>query len=350
MRRFQRQMLLPEIQEKGQRALMASKALIIGAGGLGHPALQYLAAMGVGQIGIVDGDEVQESNLHRQVLFEYKDIGKNKADCLREKYEIRGDPDQIVSYPSFLCKTSALRIFPEYDLIIDGTDNFETKMLINDVCCFLQKPMIYGAISQYEGQVSVFWKGKGPCYRCLMPSLPKAKIQSCAEAGVVGALPGIIGGMQAFEALKTLLNLKVGNEKLKPLIGRLHFFDFSDNSSRILKIPTRIGCPCRAHSFDLSLTAETERPAPVCEITKFEDFLDVREMNEWEEFHLPGSTHWPLSWIESGSLPENLRNRTLTAICQSGIRAGRAAEILSSHGFEVNYTKRSIYGFENRKQ
>lgn len=343
-------MLLPEIQEEGQRALMASKVLIIGAGGLGHPVLQYLVGMGIGQIGIVDGDDVQESNLHRQVLFGDKDIGKNKADCLREKFSSRGDPVQIVSYPSFLTLTSALQIFPDYDLVIDGTDNFEAKMLINDVCCFLKKPMVYGAISRYEGQVSVFLRGRGPCYRCLVPSLPKAKIRNCAEAGVVGALPGIIGSIQAFEALKTLLNLKLGSESLKPLIGRLQFFDFCDNSSHVLKIPTRKACPCQAHTFDLSQVTATGRLGPTCEPTTAEDLLDVRELSEWDDFHLPASTHWPLSRLKSGSLPEHLKSRSLTAICQSGIRAERAAEILSSHGFKVSYTKRSVYGFENRKR
>lgn len=352
MKRYQRQMLLPEIGESGQQTLLSSKVLIVGAGGLGHPVLQYLVAMGVGQIGIMDGDLVDESNLHRQVLFSARDIGKNKADCLKDHFSCRDEVAKIISYPYFANKKTALEVFPDYDLIVDGTDNFQAKFLINDVCCFLKIPMAFGSISQFEGQASVFWRGHGPCYRCLVPEIPKARIQSCAEAGVVGALPGAIGCTQSLEVLKVLLNMKTEGRKLPTLSGRLQVFDFLEGSARTLTVPIRPSCRCQKSAFTVSDISEEDVGHEACsmggEIQGL--LLDVREPEEWDAFHVDGSLHWPLSRMEVCELPKHLLNKKLTAVCVSGSRAARAAEILNEHGFAIGFTKRSIYGFENWNQ
>jgi len=349
MKRYQRQILLPEIGGRGQQALLSSRVLIVGAGGLGHPVFQYLVAMGVGQVGIMDGDLVDESNLHRQILFSARDIGKNKADCLKDHFSCRDEVTQIVAYPFFVNKKTALEVFPDYDLIVDGTDNFQAKFLINDVCCFLNKPMIFGSISQFEGQVSVFWRGHGPCYRCLVPEIPKARIQSCAEAGVVGALPGAIGCTQSMEVLKTLLNMKTEGRKLPVLSGKLQVFDFLEGSARTLTVPTRPSCGCQKSAFAVSDISEKGASHEACSMEGVIQglLLDVREPVEWDAFHIEGSLHWPLSRMESGELPKHLHGEKLTAVCVSGSRAARATEILNEHGFAIGFTRRSIYGLEN---
>lgn len=347
--RYQRQILLPEIAEMGQAHLLKSKILIIGAGGLGHPVFQYLVGMGIGHIGVMDGDLVDESNLHRQVLFSESDIGKNKADCLQSLSKFRQDPVKVISYPFFLRKKSALEIFPQYDVIVDGSDNFKTKMLINDVCCLLAKPMVFGSISQFEGQISVFWQGHGPCYRCLIPEIPKANIQNCAEAGVVGALPGVIGSLQALEALKVLLFLRNSNSTLKPLIGKIQHFDFANNLSHVFSLPIQKTCECHSSEFNSEMIPDIEGETEFCMVPISGTLLDVREQVEWDEFHVTTSVHWALSKIEAGVLPIHLKDKTVMAICKSGFRAERACQILKKHGFKVNYTERSIYGYGNQQ-
>lgn len=349
--RYQRQILLPEIGDKGQSHLHESKVLVIGAGGLGHPVIQYLAGMGVGHIGVVDGDSVHESNLHRQIIFDRSDIGKNKALVVQDKYIKRNEPVTITAYPHFLTKSLALELFREYDVVVDGTDNFEAKFLINDVCCYLNKPFVYGAISQFEGQVSVFWRGRGPCYRCLVNEPPKAQIQNCAEAGVVGALPGAIGSIQAIETLKTLMHLKGHGSRFVPLVGKIQFFDFLDNSARTLKLSVRDHCMCQNSNLHCEDIVELKAPVCVGTVKDSETLLDVREVNEWKEFHIPGSVHWPLSRIQQGEFPTHLENRILLAICRSGSRAKQAAQILQDRGFKhIQYTTESIYGYQVRQE
>lgn len=232
-------------------------------------------------------------------------------------------------------------------MIVDGTDNFESKFLINDICCFFEKPLIYGAISQFEGQVSVFWKGHGPCYRCFIQEPPNSKIKNCAEAGVVGVLPGIIGSIQAMEALKTLLILKNYSSRLKPLLGTVQIYNFAENSIFNLKLSARKGCLCQDSSIQETAIRELEMKP--CAILNKEYFIDVREEDEYLEFSDPAIEHWPLSKLMCGEIPKKPLNSPWVTICKSGVRAAQAAEILRSSGFQnVSYTEESIYGYQNR--
>lgn len=343
--RYQRQIVLSEIGQLGQEILRSARVLVVGAGGLGHPAIQYLSRMGVGTIGVVDGDVVDESNLHRQVLFDPDDIGKNKALVIEEKFKAKREPARIVPYSFYLDKKLALEIMPGYDLVLDGTDNFESKLLINDVCCLLDKPMVYGSISQFEGHVSVFWKRHGPCYRCLVKDKPSSNIRNCADAGVVGALPGIIGAIQAMEALKLLLMSETQNQ-FRPLIGCLQVFDFSGNESLKLSLPIRSNCLCRKAYTDVADIDDFR--LPVCSAPLKSELIDVREPDELSEFSVEGVLHWPLSRMLNGDLPSIPRDGKITTICKSGVRAERASEILRSNGFlKASYTKESIYGYQS---
>ncbi|MBI2646205.1 MAG: molybdopterin-synthase adenylyltransferase MoeB, partial [Deltaproteobacteria bacterium] len=220
MTRYRRQILLPEIGKQGQEKLKASRALIVGAGGLGSPAALYLALAGVGRVGLVDFDQVDLSNLHRQILYTQKDVGKPKLQIAKEKLNALNPETQVDLYETKLAAQNALDILKNYDVILDGTDNFQTRLLVNDACFFLKKPNVYGSIFKFEGQLSVFDTRQGPCYRCLYPEPPvQSLIPNCAEAGVLGVLPGIVGTLQATEALKLLLGIG------KSLVGKLLFFD-----------------------------------------------------------------------------------------------------------------------------
>ncbi|NJM09497.1 MAG: hypothetical protein HC883_00930 [Bdellovibrionaceae bacterium] len=329
MLRYHRQTILPQIGNDGQRKLLDSKVLIVGAGGLGHPVAQYLAAMGVGQIEIIDGDHVHITNLHRQILFTDFDIGRNKAEVLAQRIAKLNGSLKVSFEPRFLDRAFAIDRFGNFDLIVDCTDNFETKFLINDVCAVYDKPMIYGAISQFEGQVGVFWKSKGACYRCLYEKIPDSKIQNCAEAGVVGPIVGIIGSMQAMEAMKVIIG---NDEDLKPLAGKVNFYNFCDHTFRNLSVPLRASCPCHWPSFDQSRISEYSRPE--CKIGSSALLVDVREPEEWNEFHIEGSYSLPLSQIEAGQCPELEKGREIVLICKIGARAKRAKEILN----KLNYT------------
>lgn len=344
MQRYHRQTLLPQIGIEGQKKLLTSKVLIVGAGGLGHPAAQYLAAMGVGQIKIIDGDDVHITNLHRQILFTDQEIGKNKALVLSQKIS-KMNSDMKVSYePRFLDKALALNLFGQFDLILDCTDNFESKFLINDVCAFFDKPMIYGAISQFEGQVGVFWKSKGACYRCLYSSTPSSKIQNCAEAGVVGPVVGVLGSLQALEAMKILVG---ANTELNPLIGKINFYDFCGHSLRNLSVSLRPSCPCHASDFDESKILEIKPSG--CNFNSSALLVDVREPDEWNEFHIDGSYSLPLSQLEAGIVPDFERDRDVILICKVGARARRAEEILKKMNYNnICCAERSVYEYQAR--
>ena len=237
LKRYSRHLILPEIGVQGQEKLLESKVLVIGAGGLGAPVLQYLAAAGVGSIGIVDYDTVEESNLQRQVLFGTSSVGVRKSEASAKRIADLNPSIQITQYPEHLNSSNALQILGKYDLIIDGTDNFPTRYLVNDACVILGKPFIYGSIYRFEGQVSVFNLKAGeerpPNYRDLFPEPPPPNmVPSCAEGGVVGALPGIIGSIQASEAIKVITGSG------KPLSGRLFILDALTMDTRIIKFPT----------------------------------------------------------------------------------------------------------------
>ena len=206
MSRYNRHIILSEIGQAGQDKLSNAKVLVIGAGGLGCPVLQYLAAAGIGTIGIVDFDIVDISNLQRQVLFGTSSLGKNKAEAAKQRLEDLNNEISIIAYPEKLTHKNAIDLFNQYDIIVDGTDNFETRYLVNDACIITNKPLVFGAIYKFEGQVSVFNYQNGPSYRCLFPSPPKeGTVPNCSEIGVLGVLPGIIGSMQANEVLKIII-------------------------------------------------------------------------------------------------------------------------------------------------
>lgn len=344
MQRYHRQSILPQIGSHGQKKLLASKVLIVGAGGLGHPAAQYLAAMGVGEIEIIDGDDVHITNLHRQILFTDLDIGKNKAEVLARRIAQQNGDLKVSYVPWFLDKTLALNCFGNFDLIIDCTDNFETKFLINDVCALYDKPMVYGAISQFEGQVGVFWRSKGACYRCLYAEIPNSKIQNCAEAGVVGPVVGVIGSMQAMEAMKVL----VGNdEDLKPLVGKVNFYNFCDHALHSLSVSLRPSCPCHCSDFSQSMISEFARSE--CKISSSALLVDVRELEEWNEYHVEGSYSFPLSQIEAGQVPDIDKDREIVLICKVGARAKRAKEMLKKMNYRnVNCTEKGVYEYQTR--
>jgi molybdopterin/thiamine biosynthesis adenylyltransferase len=236
--RYQRHLLLPEVGEAGQQKLLESRVLLLGAGGLGSPAALYLAAAGVGTIGIIDMDVVDESNLQRQILHNLDRIGDRKVDSAKKTLTLINPDIDVVTYDTRLGADNVLDIIDGYDVIVDGTDNFPTRYLVNDASLLKKIPVVYGAIFRFEGQASVFHPYEGPCYRCLLPEPPPAEMApSCAEAGVLGVLPGIIGSIQAMEAIKLLLGLG------DPLRGRLLAYDALEESFRTFKVPRDPDCP-----------------------------------------------------------------------------------------------------------
>src|SRR6476469_9890528 len=218
--RYSRHILLPQVGEEGQRALKQSRVLLVGAGGLGSPVALYLAAAGVGTLGLIDGDEVDASNLQRQVLYGTRDLGRPKVDAAAERLRETNPNVRVVGIPERLTAANAMEIVRAYDVVVDGTDNFPTRYLVNDACVLAGKPNVWASVYRFEGQASVFWAEKGPCYRCLHPEPPpEGAVPSCAEGGVLGVLPGLLGTIQAVETIKLLLG--VG----EPLVGRLLLVD-----------------------------------------------------------------------------------------------------------------------------
>jgi len=253
-KRYSRHLLIPEVGEKGQFKLLDSRVLLIGAGGLGSPAAYYLAAAGVGTIGIIDADVVDESNLQRQILHNTKRVGQYKAESARETIEALNPDVKVVTYIERLDETNVRRIIADYDVILDGTDNFPTRYLLNDAPILENKPVVHGSVFRFEGQLTVFKPHEGPCYRCLYPEPPPpALAPSCAEAGVLGVLPGIIGLLQATETIKLLLG--IGD----PLVGRLMTYDAlvgEFNELRLFRDPKCPSCGENAHPEDLPTYAE----------------------------------------------------------------------------------------------
>lgn len=255
--RYHRHLLLPEVGLAGQVKLLDSKVLLLGAGGLGSPAALYLAAAGVGKLGIVDYDVVDESNLQRQILHNEERIGMPKVDSARKTIEALNPDVEVVGYRTRLDSTNVLEIVGEYDVVVDGTDNFPTRYLLNDASVILGKPVVHGSIFRFEGQVSVFWPGKGPCYRCLYHQPPPPELApSCAEAGVLGVLPGIVGAIQASEALKILLGIG------EPLVGRLLVFDALETTFRTLKLRRDPNCPACGDGAEVRLVDYDEYCLP----------------------------------------------------------------------------------------
>jgi sulfur-carrier protein adenylyltransferase/sulfurtransferase len=354
VKRYSRHLIMPEVGVDGQRKLKAAKVLCIGAGGLGSPAALYLAAAGVGRLGIVDFDAVDVSNLQRQILHSTADIGRSKLASAREKLEGLNPEIQIDTFETALSSENALELFEPYDVILDGTDNFPTRYLVNDACVLLGKPNAYGSIFRFEGQASVFATKKGPCYRCLYPEPPPpGLVPSCAEGGVLGVLPGMIGVIQATEAIKLILG--VG----EPLIGRFLIYDALRMRFRELKLKKDPDCPvCGTHptvtklidyeQFCGIMPAATETPvaqtANPTEITALElkqrldrgdklHIVDVREPNEYQINRIPGSQLIPL-----GDIPKRYTelnpDQEIVVQCKMGGRSAKAADFLRSVGFK----------------
>ena len=280
--RYSRHLLLPEVGLEGQQRLKSAKVLLVGTGGLGAPVALYLAAAGVGTLGIVDFDFVEVSNLQRQIIHTTKDIDRPKVASAKDKIKAINPDVQVVTYNTALSSKNALDIIREYDIVVDGTDNYPTRYLINDACVLLGKPTVYGSIFQFEGQASVFYAKAGPCYRCLYPAPPPpGLVPSCAEGGVVGVLPGIVGTIQAAEVIKLIVG---GSDSL---IGRLLLLDVWQMKQRELRLEKDPGCPvCGEHPT-------------IHELIDYEEFCGLKPSNE--EVPIESVTAKELqAWLESG--------------------------------------------------
>ena len=367
--RYSRHLIMPEVGMEGQLKLKAARALCIGAGGLGSPVLLYLAAAGVGTLGLVDFDEVDYSNLHRQIIHGTPDVGRSKLDSAKARINALNPEVEVVTHEMALSSENALGLFADYDLVVDGTDNFPTRYLVNDACVIGGKPNVYGSIFRFEGQASVFATKDGPCYRCMFPEPPPpGLVPSCAEGGVLGILPGVVGMLQATEAIKLILG--VGES----LVGRFLLFDALKLRFRELKVRKDPDCPvCGAHPTVTQLidyeqfcgiaptataaaTSSTEDAdeATVEELKtrldRHESFLllDVREPQEFEICRIPGSVLIPL-----GDLPSRLfeleGRDDMIVHCKSGVRSGKAVKLLREAGYsKARNLKGGILAWINR--
>ena len=335
--RYSRQTCLPEIGCEGQEKLRASSVLCVGAGGLGSPALLYLAAAGVGRIGIIDFDRVEESNLQRQVLFSMEALGRSKAREAADRIRELNPSIRIDCHDEELNAASAARLFPAYDIILDGTDNFETKFLINDAAVKFGKPWIYGSIQGFDGQAGVFNHGGGPCYRCLQPGNPKAPVMNCAQAGVIGAVAGLIGVTQALQAIQLI----VDHDSFAPLAGKIWLLDTRTMQTRTLGLKKNPRCPvCSLEPGEIVLQYAPPLCDFVAEISARQLpektaalLIDVREDEEWAQGHLPGAMLWPLSKMTAGKMPAAPKDRAIVVYCQKGARSLQAARLMKQAGF-----------------
>ncbi|MBL8106692.1 MAG: molybdopterin-synthase adenylyltransferase MoeB [Anaerolineales bacterium] len=349
--RYSRHLLIPEVALEGQRKLKNSSVLIIGTGGLGSPVALYLAAAGVGRIGLVDYDVVDSSNLQRQVIHGTSTIGKLKVESAKEKLLDLNPDIQVDVFNEPYTSENALRIARDFDLILDGTDNFPTRYLTNDVAVFLGKPNVYASIYRFDGQVSVFYAKEGPCYRCLFPEPPPpGLVPSCAEGGVLGVLPGTIGTLQATEALKLLLGIG------EPLIGKLLLYNALDMSFDFVKLKKNPNCRVCGPNADIKELIDYEEFCGVpshdhdegsagagLDITAPElserlktnhlKLLDVREPHELEISALPNAINIPLGEL-AGRLTELDSADEMVVFCKGGSRSARALELLASAGFK----------------
>ena len=348
IRRYSRHLILPEFGMAGQRRLKEGSVLLIGAGGLGSPLALYLAAAGVGHIGLVDFDVVDESNLQRQIAHGTSAIGVRKTESARRRLNDLNPNVEVTTYEEQVTSENAFELMRPYDVIVDGTDNFPTRYLTNDASVMLGKPNVYGSIFRFEGQATVFYpKQGGPCYRCLYPEPPPpGLVPSCAEGGVLGVLPGVIGTIQATEAIKLLAGIG------ETLVSRLMLYDALSMRFRELKLRRNPNCPvCGDHptvteliDYEMfcGITPEPETftsheitPSEVNTWLHGDDppfLLDVREPNEWEIGHLPDATRISVNELQ-GRLNELDTAREMVVYCRSGARSGRAVDMLRAAGF-----------------
>src|SRR5258707_5577838 len=347
--RYSRHLIMPEVGMQGQRRLKAASVLMIGTGGLGAPVGMYLAAAGVGRIGIVDFDVVEESNLQRQIIHGTKDLGRRKIESARDRLRDINPHIEIETHESRLTSQNAMRLFKNYDIIVDGTDNFPTRYLVNDACVLSGKPNVYGSIFRFEGQSSVFWAERGACYRCLYPDPPPpGLVPSCAEGGVLGVLPGIVGAIQANETIKLILGIEGS------LINRLLLFDALQMKFREFKLRKDPKCPvCGEHRtinklidyYEFCGVRGEEAPAPDLQgpemsprelksrLDRGDDLyiLDVREPHEYQICNIKGHL------LPLGELPRRVHeldsSREIVAHCRSGKRSAEAVDFLRKAGF-----------------
>jgi sulfur-carrier protein adenylyltransferase/sulfurtransferase len=347
VKRYSRHLIMPEVGVEGQERLKNGSVLMIGAGGLGSPVGSYLAAAGVGRLGIVDFDVVDESNLHRQILFGQDDIGKSKLERAKARLSAINPHIQIETYETRVTSANAMEILSKYDIVVDGTDNYPTRYLVNDACVLLKKPNVYGSIFRFEGQASVFDAQKGPCYRCLYSEPPPpGLVPSCAEGGVLGILPGLIGVIQATETVKILLG------RGETLVGRLLLYDSLGMTFRELKLRKNPDCViCSDHPkitklIDYEQFCGIQPEAPVASSAEISAkdldkrlkssqrpvLVDVREQNEWDIGHIEGAKLIPVGTI-ANRLNELNPSDDIVVYCKSGKRSQRAADILKQSGF-----------------
>jgi sulfur-carrier protein adenylyltransferase/sulfurtransferase len=346
--RYSRHLIMPEVGMEGQKKLKAASVLMIGTGGLGAPLGMYLAAAGVGRLGIVDFDVVDASNLQRQIVHGTKDVGRKKIESARDRLGDINPHIKIETYEMRLSSENALELFREYDVIADGTDNFPTRYLVNDACVLTGKPNVYGSIFRFEGQASVFWADRGACYRCLYPEPPPpGLVPSCAEGGVLGVLPGIVGAIQANETIKLILN------DGEPLINRLLLFDAWKMRFRELKLRKDPQCPVCGENRTVKslidyeqfcgLKTANEEKAEMEEITAIElknrldagddvQIIDVREPHEYDIARIPDSRLIPLKEVVS-RMNEIDSSRETIVHCKMGGRSAKAIEALQKAGF-----------------
>lgn len=352
IRRYSRHLIMPEVGVEGQQRLKHAKVLMIGAGGLGSPLGLYLAAAGVGTLGLVDFDVVDESNLQRQVLYGQSDVGRPKVEAALARLREVNPHIELIGHETRLDSSNALELFEPYDVVVDGTDNFATRYLVNDACVLAGKPNVYGSIFRFEGQVSVFWGAHGPCYRCIFPEPPPpGLVPSCAEGGVLGVLPGIVGALQAAEVVKLIIG------QGDSMLGRLLLFDALRMGFRELKLKKDPACPvCSENPTQTTLIDYEEFcGVPAAEEVPAEDpeglnidvqtlkrwldngrpvtVVDVRTPQEWEIARIEGARHIPLQ-----DLPERYHeldpNDPVVLQCHHGPRSTRATHFLRTQGFD----------------
>jgi sulfur-carrier protein adenylyltransferase/sulfurtransferase len=351
VKRYSRHLIIPDVGMTGQKRLKNAKVLVVGAGGLGSPALLYLAAAGVGTLGIIDFDVVDESNLQRQVIHGQSDVGKPKAESARDSITEINPFVQVNLHEVRLDSDNALEIFAPYDLIVDGTDNFATRYLVNDACVLLGKPYVWGSIYRFDGQASVFWAEYGPCYRCLYPEPPPpGMVPSCAEGGVLGVLCASIGSIQVNEAIKVLMG--IGD----PIVGRLMIYDALEMTYRSVRIRKDPECPicgknptitelidydafCGAVSEDAQQAAAGSTISAT-DLKNMQDagenifLVDVREPNEYEIVSIPGATLIPKDQFLNGTALEHLpQHKKIVLHCKSGVRSAEVLAVVKNAGF-----------------
>ncbi len=351
VRRYSRHLIIPDVAMDGQKRLKNAKVLCIGAGGLGSPALMYLAAAGVGTLGIVEFDTVDESNLQRQIIHGQSDVGRSKAESARDSVQEINPLIQVNLHEERLDSSNVMELFAQYDLIVDGTDNFATRYLVNDAAVLLGKPYVWGSIYRFDGQASVFWAEYGPCYRCLYPEPPPpGMVPSCAEGGVLGVLCASIGSIQATEAIKLLTGIG------EPLLGRLMVYDALEMNYRKIKVRKDPNCAvCGEHptvtelidyeAFCGVVSEEAQQAAQGSTITAAElkDLLDsdkpvylvdVREPAEWEIVRIPGATLIPKDEILRGEALASLpQDKQIVMYCKTGVRSAETLAAVKNAGF-----------------